>query len=73
MNIPEHNTDIRIIADWILQIAFEHHFPLEFEEREVCEWAVQQFYDGAHINAFQRYEITILYWQVRGFLRGKAV
>ena len=70
MNIPEHNTDIRVIADWILRIASEHNFLLEFEEREICEWAIQQFYDGGNINVFQRYEITILYWQIRGFLRG---
>lgn len=70
---PDYNTDIRIIADWILQIASDHHFPIELEERELCEWAIQQLYDGGNINVFQRYEITVLYWQVRGYLRGLAV
>jgi hypothetical protein len=33
MNIPEHNTDIRVIADWILRIASEHHFLLALRGR----------------------------------------
>ena len=39
---PDYNTDIRIIADWILQIAFEHHFPIELEERELYERLKQE-------------------------------
>lgn len=71
MKIPEVNGDIREVAVWILEAGNKYRFPFNLDELDVLNFVVNQRYDGGFISVFQRYEITILYWQVCGYLRGE--
>lgn len=70
--VPEANTDPIDLAYWILFTSTYHLFPLTEQENDILRSISNKRYTDEPVSVFDRYEIVIIYWQLRGFLRKKG-